>query len=680
MKSRLVKINLSLIFLLLVPVFAADEPSDADVRRAELLQKKLVARWDDAKEVHSLNELERVLGKPNASYSASTFSVCYYGKLPDSMRVGMFDLPAGAIVFTPETVDELIARCRSERDEKIKTISRGRLILRQQPNGTIYVYDSDGHGNICTVDKVVDDGPFTKTRITSEFVHSPLEGRINQIYASCRRRIEAIKKGEIQPELTYCRSRLPVCLDCVEPLPVNNETEKYKDIRRWCKIEKGRTEQQVIIVLGEPANNYTSEDGSRKIFSYYKSIPEQDANQIPVYAGIILFDCTKSVPEVAEWAEPDWIVLSNPETNELASAEFISPEDVYAQSFNVNLPKPVITRVDPFGGDPFSQKRLISSAQSETENVKYCRLFPDELAQPSRLSNDVATEVRENIIPDLRQDGNTISGRGSKTVGPIYLPKALMKFEFSYTGNSNFIIEMLDSSGNMEDVVVNEIGNTRGSKAIGIRNAANYHFNIVGDGSWQFTILADGFNLPEKKGSNDFKFVDRNNDSARNALTQKKLMVKVAKDAVQGICLGESLFGLRARNTEPLILIKPEGEVDPYQIWRIASSKDYIKNLYIYTYEEYVYKIVVEFTDSSQDMFKALNAKLAEKYEKVEANDLSVSEELLHEVSYFYEDNGVHVKLFFNHDVGFIEKDSLSLSYIHSDLANRVFKQAQETE
>jgi len=68
------------------------------------------------------------------------------------------------------------------------------------------------------------------------------------------------------------------------------------------------------------------------------------------------------------------------------------------------------------------------------------------------------------------------------------LKGGLATFKMTHDGKSNFAIKLLDSDGNMVDLLVNEIGNFNGSKAARIDQVGLYLLDIAADGNWSVSI------------------------------------------------------------------------------------------------------------------------------------------------------------------------------------------------
>jgi hypothetical protein len=82
----------------------------------------------------------------------------------------------------------------------------------------------------------------------------------------------------------------------------------------------------------------------------------------------------------------------------------------------------------------------------------------------------------------------TFTGEGQKASDPCYLEKGLVRFKMTHDGDRNFAIWLLDSKGNREDLLVNEIGEFDGSKALGISSSGAYVLDITADGNWKIEM------------------------------------------------------------------------------------------------------------------------------------------------------------------------------------------------
>ncbi|MFF9196826.1 hypothetical protein ACF09L_16630 [Streptomyces sp. NPDC014779] len=88
-----------------------------------------------------------------------------------------------------------------------------------------------------------------------------------------------------------------------------------------------------------------------------------------------------------------------------------------------------------------------------------------------------------STIPPIR-----LSGRGQRASETFTMTEGLGIFRSKCSGcSANFIVELLDSSGQTKDVLVNAIGSYDGSKAVGL-DAGRYRLNVTADAAWSITI------------------------------------------------------------------------------------------------------------------------------------------------------------------------------------------------
>nr|QNO52629.1 hypothetical protein MBLPMMNE_00036 [Methanosarcinales archaeon ANME-1 ERB6] len=82
----------------------------------------------------------------------------------------------------------------------------------------------------------------------------------------------------------------------------------------------------------------------------------------------------------------------------------------------------------------------------------------------------------------------TLKGKGQQASEVFYLDKGLARFEMTHSGDSNFAVWLLDDEGDKVDLLVNEIGEFDGSKAVSISKGGIYLLSISADGNWEISI------------------------------------------------------------------------------------------------------------------------------------------------------------------------------------------------
>ena len=81
-----------------------------------------------------------------------------------------------------------------------------------------------------------------------------------------------------------------------------------------------------------------------------------------------------------------------------------------------------------------------------------------------------------------------LSGTGQEATSKFSLEKGLSIFRMTHGGDSNFAVWLLDDEGDKVELLVNEIGEFDGSKAVGIKKQGDYIVDISADGRWTITI------------------------------------------------------------------------------------------------------------------------------------------------------------------------------------------------
>jgi len=117
---------------------------------------------------------------------------------------------------------------------------------------------------------------------------------------------------------------------------------------------------------------------------------------------------------------------------------------------------------------------------------------------PDDEKTDLATDNKPAVTETVQNNTQTpppvikepimLQGTGNKATDFIELFEGLTKFEYTFTGDGNFGVWLLDKDGNKLELLVNEIDSTTGSKAVRIDKTGKYLLDIQADGSWTFKI------------------------------------------------------------------------------------------------------------------------------------------------------------------------------------------------
>ncbi|PKP61313.1 hypothetical protein CVT91_03460 [Candidatus Atribacteria bacterium HGW-Atribacteria-1] len=123
-----------------------------------------------------------------------------------------------------------------------------------------------------------------------------------------------------------------------------------------------------------------------------------------------------------------------------------------------------------------------------------------ELTEWARENNEkIYAEIKkskEEEEKDTKQEGLEekrpiiLSGFGQEASEKFVLEEGLVRFNFLYKGQHNFIVWLLDNTGKKVELLVNKTGYFDGSKAIRIDKTGIYLLDISADEYWLVTIFS----------------------------------------------------------------------------------------------------------------------------------------------------------------------------------------------
>lgn len=82
----------------------------------------------------------------------------------------------------------------------------------------------------------------------------------------------------------------------------------------------------------------------------------------------------------------------------------------------------------------------------------------------------------------------TISGKGTRVTKKFKLDGDVTLFKMTHEGESNFAVTLLNEKGEYVELVVNEIGAYKGTRAYGEFEKGMHLFNVEASGSWTIAI------------------------------------------------------------------------------------------------------------------------------------------------------------------------------------------------
>jgi len=128
------------------------------------------------------------------------------------------------------------------------------------------------------------------------------------------------------------------------------------------------------------------------------------------------------------------------------------------------------------------------------------------------------------------------------------------------------------------------------------------------------------------------------------------------------IFLGEPLSELMKRTKVSASTSVFTDTDHPGKLWTLESTSNAVKEITVATFKGFVYRIDVSFVDASETNLKVLTDKLEETYG---AKQDRFADELFGEKTFRPTIDGVDVVIGLNRDIGFMEDDKLTLTYVH---------------
>lgn len=96
------------------------------------------------------------------------------------------------------------------------------------------------------------------------------------------------------------------------------------------------------------------------------------------------------------------------------------------------------------------------------------------------------------------------TGKGQQVSEPFSTGKGLATIEMTHNGSSNFAVRLLDKSGNMVELLANEIGAFTGSKATSVETGI-YVLDISADGDWTVKVAGQPVSAEDLSKAKDAK-------------------------------------------------------------------------------------------------------------------------------------------------------------------------------
>lgn len=110
-----------------------------------------------------------------------------------------------------------------------------------------------------------------------------------------------------------------------------------------------------------------------------------------------------------------------------------------------------------------------------------------EAAAVDPTTDEASADAEAEAAPEPEPAAIKVTGKGTRVSKKFTVTDGLAVFTMSHKGRSNFIVHLRSADGSVDEGLVNEIGNFKGSWPLFL-DAGEYLLKVDADGPWNFTI------------------------------------------------------------------------------------------------------------------------------------------------------------------------------------------------
>lgn len=107
-------------------------------------------------------------------------------------------------------------------------------------------------------------------------------------------------------------------------------------------------------------------------------------------------------------------------------------------------------------------------------------------------------ELNKTLEETYNKGKQKLEGTGDTVSNKINLKSGLAFFDFNNQGSRNFIVHLKDSSGNVQQLLVNTIGNYEGTVQTTIPSSGEYYLEVKSSGGWNSSVTQEASPNAEK--------------------------------------------------------------------------------------------------------------------------------------------------------------------------------------
>ena len=269
----------------------------------------------------------------------------------------------------------------------------------------------------------------------------------------------------------------------------NFSSEAYKMLykaidERIENIKNGNDDEKLINMIKEIktknssnqtiANKYLKANGYSDINKSNKYIQEQKYVEAYELLGTVITDNKDINKEITDLA-----TNKQNEIKEQTLQQVISKAQEQINNKDYSSAQTLLGKYKDLGNQTIVD--MYNNATNEVNRIEAERKAQEELERRKQQEEE---RKRQQAELEAKKDKLTINRNGKK-IWKVCMTSNTFRFEATYRGTGNFIVKLLDSNQDLEELICNEIGDYNVDKTVKVVKGNYYYIETyVSDGSW----------------------------------------------------------------------------------------------------------------------------------------------------------------------------------------------------
>lgn len=225
------------------------------------------------------------------------------------------------------------------------------------------------------------------------------------------------------------------------------------------------------------ANKYLKVNGYSNINKANKYIQEQKYIEAYNLSGTVITDNKDKNKEIVDLA-----INKQNEIKEQMLQQVIAQGQEKINNKDYSSAQTFLGKYKDLGNQTIVD--MYNNATNEVNRIEAEKKAQEELERRKQQEEE---RKRQQAELDAKKDKLTINRNGKK-IWKVCMTSNTFRFKATYRGSGNFIVKLLDSNQDLEEVICNEIGDYNVDKTVRVVKG-NYYYveTYVSDGSWNGT-------------------------------------------------------------------------------------------------------------------------------------------------------------------------------------------------